>query len=1450
MADFDTGVAFSEPPESLSEESVVAANTSYMASQTNRAPSEVNYDAEKEVFFGADYSDGAAYYDIQRTNTGAQTEWGQQLMGAADGTVPEYNNSFWNEFETRFEEGAEMGFAMAESITASAWDIVPSWIRGAGEFAEQVAEPIPKDSKIKEFFVELSENPFVATMLETPLRWIDESGELNKEASDELRRLGERHGKGAVAVNELTKAVVDTTAFLATMRLAGVQIGMTPKQAGSKELSQQMIARLKSAGKIGIFKAVTAEAGSLQERADIMAISTMYMATPAASGVFEGARDVFVADLILNSAVTAPQIMDLWGREDIDDFDKLLESVKMVGADLAFSAMTKTMRGNKLSPNWKPMEEASRTLVERAKSIKRGEDIKLSLVVETDRLAEVNAVFSENVPKPGSSLNRIQGESDTANKNGNGFIKVEQEKTNAEEDIRLLEEKLKEQESQVTTPEGAPIKVTTAEAPKGEPKVVSKEKVAPEAQEGGLTPQGRKDVLDTINETRNLPTDEKVDAVNRAMQDAVDGKPRAKTSKIKQRVERTTGVKPPKKTIVVNEYQMLKKQLRDINRGLKEGKKLGKAEQKLAQAERDAKLAKLHKDATEYVNTVVRGKDAKNALKVKIPNIKTIEGLDKFQRDVNKALAEQARTDARNEAKEAVNALKGTKLGTELRTVADEILSGIDLKGTSDKKLTELRDIKDFLEKEGIEILPATAEKMEVLEKLRLKDMTTADLIDLKNVAKSIVHMQKQKEAMTNQGQDRTVEEKATEYVDEQRPDRMADSGLMDEKGDRIDPKTGGLLATKRTLDLTPHALLFYMDGGREGAAHELYVNNIWKGDDQRLRIEQEAHRYMEPFKDDIVGWDKATAKDGFTTKMEGKDVVISKSEKVAIYLDSLNAGNSKHVQEGGYVINNKTIKPSQKEIDLIIGSMTDRELGVASAIHKGYQNILRPAINEASNKVNGFDIANIDNYHPITTSRTAQYDKDSTPATMREYTEVLLDSSGHFKKRTGGLQPIKLQDAIDKFDKMTKLVSRYNGYAEPIALQKKFLDGRSADGTSVRETITRTYGKQYVSALENLTKDLEAGGSRYETFYGMGAFNKVVMHFGRGYLALNVGVAAGQPVSYLTAQNVIPFKHWDVGNKAVRMVPWETMGEHSSLLWSRGKGHLDIAFGESAEAKKLSKNMAMIRGMDHLAISKIWRAAESWVREDTGGADPKEIAKRVDDIVRRTQPTFETIDRPEMARNPNFRAFSMFSSVINKNHALKFTTDVEAYEKFKRGELDREAKNDWLHRTILNRAVTPTVFSFVKTATSVGFWLSVAKGEDVLESFLKKFFNRRIDSSIGESGIIASKVGSSIKYIASKDWKVITGREQTLPGIGEMHDVGGALIDLGKMAIREDEDLDYIKTDAQLKKEREQTERMMKRLIRGSLSMSGKGYQNIYDLGSIVYESVKPDKTDDDLEL
>jgi len=122
--------------------------------------------------------------------------------------------------------------------------------------------------------------------------------------------------------------------------------------------------------------------------------------------------------------------------------------------------------------------------------------------------------------------------------------------------------------------------------------------------------------------------------------------------------------------------------------------------------------------------------------------------------------------------------------------------------------------------------------------------------------------------------------------------------------------------------------------------------------------------------------------------------------------------------------------------------------------------------------------------------------------------------------------------------------------------------------------------------------------------------------------------------------------------------------------------------------------------------------------------------------------------------------------------------------------------------------------------------------------SFMKRWANKIVDSSIGEMGVISSKLGQFFKYILSKKSEWITGQDQNMPGTRELEDITEGLLGIAEMATRGDEDLMETKTSKQIEREQEQDERAIKRLIRGSLSLGGRGYQNVYDWGELIYDT------------
>lgn len=1537
---YDFQKMFSQSDDQIKPDDFRAYNTLYMSHVLNRPVKEIDggYDEVVKNFTGEQTADDKATFQKLRNAVipaeNIASEWSDNINLTLDAEEPPvYNGGFWNEVGTRAIEGIEMGEARAKATIASAVDLVPAMARGAGQFVTQIGEGFGVAEDQQEFFDDIMSNPFIATMLDTPSRFITETGEFNNQAKKEMRELSEQYGKPAVVVDELSTTVLDTMMYLQAIRIGGIQIGMTPAQASGKELSTQMVSRLQSAGKLAAFKGIFSEASSLQERADIASITAMYMGTPAASGLFEGAKSVFIADLALNSAITYPQVNELWAREDLDDFDKVLETVKMVGSDLVFSAMTKTMRGNRLSPNWKPMQEAARQLTKDAENAEHRANFEKSSAAFDD---------PKNIPKPGSSLNRIEGEADKATENGQGFVNAEIAKTQTAKEIENLKRNLIEQEraeAEQPKPDQAPDQ---APAPA--------EKAAQiEREVGSVASERRRVLLDTITRTAEMNLDKRVDEINRTMQDLADKNTQAhlagldiavreqmfgkdfpptedtKSGAIPETVRTNQSVskflEPPKlvedvdewidsqikyisslmrigdiknlkdyqevldryeqhdgidsrtiydeakkavkifkqrikdaerssasgkitqrqflpeKTIIkVDEYQMLKKQIRDYNKGAKAGKILGRKEQITRQKERDAQIKDIRTLAIDYARSQIHSKDLMNSVRNTIDKITTKSQLDKVLAKIDERVAEQKQRDAVKGVEKELKKLNKMKLHPAMQKTANALLEGIATRKTSDKKIGSIIKSKDFFSADIREdVMPDyLAKAIDGLADKQLRDMTTEDLNILKMGIQQVRSNQKLREELTERGQRRKIEKLATEFDSEV---RNPENPLMrfDKEGFLKDPKTGGLFGALNKLDLNPDGQAFVIDGGKEGIAHQVFVKNFWAGDDRRLTLEQHAGRYMEPHHNTIKGWDEPS----IPAVMGSTKVKISRGERIAIYLDSLNPQNESHQLKGGYVLRSNPgirLKITDQQRDAIIDGMKADDYMIAQTIQDGYQNILRPALNETSIKIIGHEIAVIDNYHPMSSAKMFMDSEGGKlmPVDLKSFSEYLLGSSGHFKERVAEAKnPIILQDAIKKYDQMVSLISKYHGYAEPLRDAKQFLNGKTADGIPVRQVISSTRGTKYNEMMDDLLKDLEGGYEKSTRGWlrkSNAKLNKATNNIVRGILGHNIKVAGLQPISYATAKNVIPIKYWAIGAKSMP-ASWEEMGEHSPLMWDRGKGHLSIAFGESTKEKKANRGMQMIRTMDRNAVGRIWRAFEAQSKDENKGVvDYKQVAERTNDAVRRTQPTFEIIDRPAIARTDNvlFRALSMFTSQRNKNHTLKLKNDVGMLDKLKDGSATEKDWNEWGQKTVINRLIVPTLVAGYQAAWGI---ILGKKYEEDERSIWNRFGNKYIDSQLSEAGPLAGAVLGEVKAVLSGLNDSVEGRE-----------VSSALVktyknlerDVGVLAkVISDEEESYLSEDRE--KVRQKRIDAVESLIRNLSIASGRGEYHYYDYAKTI---------------
>jgi len=457
--------------------------------------------------------------------------------------------------------------------------------------------------------------------------------------------------------------------------------------------------------------------------------------------------------------------------------------------------------------------------------------------------------------------------------------------------------------------------------------------------------------------------------------------------------------------------------------------------------------------------------------------------------------------------------------------------------------------------------------------------------------------------------------------------------------------------------------------------------------------------------------------------------VRLNKNQRISLYLHSKNADNLRHLLNGGFVMRSHmerqdVFKPSYEQLLGILGDMTADEIAVANKMSEIYDGDIKEMLNETSMRLNGFDIATVENYFRIMTSKLHSTYGDEkfwdtkTPSSMDKMNKFSAEALGFIQPRTEGAEnALVLDDAMNVFLQSVSDTRRYYGHAEALRNVKAVMNGRDKNGNKLVTTVAKKFDvakapkktrgtKQpmsYWGAIENLIADMESGqhtpGNLHSWFLNNHA---------RAVLGANLKTIFIQRLSYLTAKEELPMKHWLKGN--VMSATYKKMAQYSNMLWSRSQGLMSINMGDamltSNSVGKLGNwSMKGIQKMDEWTIGSIWMACESWVKEerpdllDTNifkyeatdsdgtlrrgrmeaeseeavhyalqeqGYKPtdikrektvkseefyREVAKRTEYIVAETQPTFETVDRAMAARskNPLMRDVMRFSSQPTK---------------------------------------------------------------------------------------------------------------------------------------------------------------------------------------------------------
>jgi len=375
----------------------------------------------------------------------------------------------------------------------------------------------------------------------------------------------------------------------------------------------------------------------------------------------------------------------------------------------------------------------------------------------------------------------------------------------------------------------------------------------------------------------------------------------------------------------------------------------------------------------------------------------------------------------------------------------------------------------------------------------------------------------------------------------------------------------------------------------------------------------------------------------------------------------------------------NKSIKYDMKaeDVENILNDLTPDERKVADTMAEYYR-IQARFINEVSNRLLGYDIADVENYFPIDIYSGDLKDKQDYVGrgwleTKKEdrinsFMTAMLENQGALKERVKSDLPLVLVDAFKATYKSIYQISTFYGLAEPLRTAKALLyNGEFRDSVGQRYDNAWEQLEEHVSSMEteiHRTDDLDR------------LVSKLIGKLDIANLGANAWVSMTQLISYSAASVVISPKYLTA---AMGKIPPSAkfMGKWVPQLRERFQGRVTQETGEVSGVGSLrnfwthkrtigQKLMSTITRFDRMVIGRLWRAAEMEIRDNNptlkGNEFHKKVGDRVMEIVRLTQPTFHLKDRSMIAHRKDFatRLLTKYTTQLNKYEIMLTRAGVE----------------------------------------------------------------------------------------------------------------------------------------------------------------------------------------------
>ena len=724
---------------------------------------------------------------------------------------------------------------------------------------------------------------------------------------------------------------------------------------------------------------------------------------------------------------------------------------------------------------------------------------------------------------------------------------------------------------------------------------------------------------------------------------------------------------------------------------------------------------------------------------------------------------------------------------------------------------------------------------------------------------------------------------------------KMAVSEL--EAGKGINNKIQEISHKYATLHLNARREFRKLSGYEDDSVMMSMYNQLEDGQKKQLEVERHVCEVYEDLMDDRKNMKKlVSTKDSELVDVglkdeEGNPVKVTKAMRLSIIMHSYNKSNMYHILNDGFTVPDLKLYEAGKieeawkkaktyrylSYDLVLDALKsgnhellDNESEKFEKSIKNLEKDLSPfekeflkaskeifhkyfgdEINKVSLATRGYEVARVKNYFPIRTDQN--FTKTEWGNLVKNGT---VEGSGFLKERVRSKNPILLEDITQVLSRQTASTARYVAYAVPIRnwnmLMNSTFHDKNGNLKSVKNSLSRHWGKTDVKYLENIIDDLQGGRHTSSTIA-----DRLRSSFAGSTLSRNIGVAMKQAASYPTAAAVVGYRPLmiamkDMGKGFLTQNGIEELEKRNPYLWKRTEDSSRSRVADVTEnsrlKRKIQDKLDWITAMDVGTVRTLEYAAKYYVeihnKELEKGS--KEFWDKVSDvftkIVTETQPNYTKLHQADIIRNPNAlsKQLFMFKTQSLQNFGImydacgEYIAKLQKYKLNKNAQTKAELKNAKanLAHAISSQVVAAAVLSGMTILSKVFYHKLAAfkddDGEFSNEKIGKFFIAGMIDTFAG-CLLMGQEIYEEISAIIMGD--KYYGMQ--VPIVELVNNTANDILKIQKAA----ENLKNAKTDEQHDEAAYNLKKYLVKLVESLCQFTGNPVQNDHNLLNGIYK-------------